>query len=44
MTVPQVQRVAERIAAGIEEVRLAFVGPSDQGEALLDAALDRRAG
>jgi len=44
VTVPQVQRVAERIAAGIEEVRLAFVGPSDQGEALLDAALDRRAG
>ena len=44
VTVPEVQRVAERIAAGIDEVRLAFVGPSDQGEALLDAALDRRAG
>jgi len=42
VTAAQVQRVAERIAAGIEEVRLAFVGPSDQGEALLDAALDRR--
>ena len=44
VTAAEVQRVAERIAAGIEEVRLAFVGPEDQGEALLEAALDRRGG
>jgi predicted Zn-dependent peptidase len=42
VTVSDVQRVAERIAAGIEDVRLAFVGPKDQGDALLDAALDHR--
>jgi predicted Zn-dependent peptidase len=44
VTASQVQRVAERIAAGIEDVRLAFVGPKDQGDALLDAALDHRSG
>ena len=44
VTAAEVQRVAERIAAGIDEVRLAFVGPQDQGDALLDAAMDRRAG
>jgi predicted Zn-dependent peptidase len=44
VTVSDVQRVAERIAAGIEDVRLAFVGPKDQGDALLEAALDRRSG
>jgi hypothetical protein len=44
VTVSDVQRVAERIAAGIDDVRLAFVGPKDQGDALLDAALDRRSG
>jgi predicted Zn-dependent peptidase len=44
VTVSDVQRVAERIAAGIEDVRLAFVGPKDQGDALLDAALDHRSG
>ena len=44
VTAAEVQRVAERIAAGIDDVRLAFVGPKDQGEALLDAALDKRAG
>jgi predicted Zn-dependent peptidase len=44
VTAAEIQRVAERIAAGIDEVRLAFVGPKDQGEALLDAAVDRRAG
>ncbi len=35
--------IAERIVAGIDQVRLAFVGPSDQGQELLDAALDARA-
>jgi predicted Zn-dependent peptidase len=44
VTASDVQRVAERIAAGIQDVRLAFVGPKDQGDALLEAALDRRAG
>jgi predicted Zn-dependent peptidase len=42
VTAEQVQRVAERIASNIDRVRLAFVGPADQGEALLEAALDRR--
>jgi predicted Zn-dependent peptidase len=37
VTVDQVQRVAERIVAGIADVRLAFVGPEDQGEDLLAA-------
>lgn len=40
VTAQEVQRVAERIGAGIDQVRLAFVGPSDQGPQLLDAALD----
>jgi len=44
VTVAEVQRVAERIASGIDEVRLAFVGPQDQGEALLDAATEGHAG
>ncbi|HYA01409.1 MAG TPA: pitrilysin family protein [Candidatus Binatia bacterium] len=43
VTAAEVQRVAERIAAGIDQVRVAFVGPEDQGEALLEAATDRRA-
>ena len=37
ITVEQVHSVAERIAAGIDDVRLALVGPADQGEELLDA-------
>jgi predicted Zn-dependent peptidase len=44
VTASEVQQVAARIAAGIEQVRLAFVGPQDQGEAMLEAALDRRSG
>jgi predicted Zn-dependent peptidase len=44
VTAAEVQAVAERIVAGIDDVRLAFVGPKDQGDALLDAALDRRSG
>jgi predicted Zn-dependent peptidase len=34
----QVQRVAQRIVAGAGQVRLAFVGPEDQGADLLEAA------
>ena len=37
ITVEQVHSVAERIAAGIDDVRLALVGPADQGEELLEA-------
>jgi hypothetical protein len=37
-----VQRVAERICAGLDDVRLAFVGPEDQGAALLEGTLARR--
>ena len=44
VTSAEVQRVAQRIASGIDDVRLALVGPKDQGEALLEAALDRRSG
>jgi predicted Zn-dependent peptidase len=33
----QVQRVAQRIVAGAGQVRLAFVGPEDQGADLLEA-------
>ena len=43
VTAAEVQSVAERIAAGIDQVRLAFVGPRDQGDSLLEAALDHRA-
>jgi len=38
VTAEQVQRVAQRIVAGAGEVRLAFVGPEDQGADLLEAA------
>ncbi|MGH7723756.1 MAG: M16 family metallopeptidase [Candidatus Dormibacteria bacterium] len=38
VTAEQVQRVAQRIVAGAGEVRLAFVGPEDQGAELLEAA------
>jgi predicted Zn-dependent peptidase len=37
VTAEQVQRVAQRIVAGLPQVRLAFVGPDDQGEELLAA-------
>lgn len=37
VTADQVRDVAERIAAGIDDVRLAFVGPEDQGDELLSA-------
>ncbi len=43
VTAAEIQEIAIRIASGIEQVRLAFVGPEDQGDALLDAALDSRA-
>jgi len=38
VTADQVLRAAERIAAGLDQVRLAFVGPQDQGAQLLEAA------
>jgi predicted Zn-dependent peptidase len=37
ITADQVQRVAQRIVAGLADVRLAFVGPEDQGADLLAA-------
>jgi predicted Zn-dependent peptidase len=37
VTAEEVQRVAQRIVAGVGEVRLAFVGPEDQGADLLAA-------
>ena len=37
VTAEQVQRAAQRIVAGLGDVRLAFVGPEDQGAELLDA-------
>lgn len=39
VTADDVLRVAQRIVGGLPEVRLAFVGPEDQGEELLAAAL-----
>lgn len=39
VTAAEVQDIAALIASGIDQVRLAFVGPEDQGEALLAAAL-----
>jgi predicted Zn-dependent peptidase len=38
VTAEDVQRVAQRVVAGVEDVRLAFVGPRDQGAELLEAA------
>jgi predicted Zn-dependent peptidase len=38
VTAEDVQRVAQRIVAGVDEVRLALVGPRDQGDELLTAA------
>ena len=38
VTAQQVQNAGERIVAGLEQVRLAFVGPEDQGDELLSAA------
>ena len=43
VTADQVQRVAERIVAGVDDVRLAFVGPEDCGDALLSATLEKKA-
>jgi predicted Zn-dependent peptidase len=43
ITVEQVHTVAQRIAAGIDDVRLAFVGPADQGEELLEATAPKAA-
>jgi predicted Zn-dependent peptidase len=37
VTAQQVQEIAERIVSGIDDVRLAFVGPQDQAEELLGA-------
>jgi predicted Zn-dependent peptidase len=37
VTAEQVQAVAGRIAAGLDQVRLAFVGPEDQGDQILEA-------
>ena len=37
VTAEQVQGAAQRIVAGLGDVRLAFVGPEDQGADLLDA-------
>lgn len=42
VTAAEVQAVAERIVAGIDDVRIALVGPSDQGEELLEATRDPR--
>jgi predicted Zn-dependent peptidase len=38
VTAAEVQQAAQRIVAGIGDVRLAFVGPDDQGADLLEAA------
>jgi predicted Zn-dependent peptidase len=38
VTADDVQRVATRVVEHIGDVRLAFVGPTDQGEELLEAA------
>ena len=43
ITAEQVQNVAERIVAGLADVRLALVGPQDQGEELLTATEARPA-
>jgi len=37
VTAAEVQSIAEEIASGIGEVRMALVGPTDQGEELLSA-------
>jgi len=39
VTAAEVQAVSQRICAGLDDLRAAFVGPSDIGEELLDAAL-----
>jgi predicted Zn-dependent peptidase len=33
-----VLRAAERVVAGLDQVRVAFVGPQDQGQEILEAA------
>ena len=37
VTAAEVQAIAEQIADGIGEVRMALVGPADQGDELLSA-------
>jgi hypothetical protein len=37
VTAAEVQSIAEEIASGIGNVRMALVGPSDQGDELLSA-------
>jgi hypothetical protein len=37
VTAAEVQTIAEQIAEGIGDVRMALVGPSDQGDELLSA-------
>ena len=37
VTAAEVQSIAEEIASGIGDVRLALVGPTDQGDELLAA-------
>jgi predicted Zn-dependent peptidase len=37
VTAAEVQSIAEEIVSGIDEVRLALVGPTDQGDELLSA-------
>jgi predicted Zn-dependent peptidase len=37
VTAAEVQSIAEEIASGIDDVRMALVGPTDQGEELLSA-------
>jgi predicted Zn-dependent peptidase len=37
VTAAEVQSIAEQIAAGIDDVRMALVGPTDQGPELLEA-------
>lgn len=39
VTAADIQRVAERLVASVGEVRLAFVGPTDQGDELMGAVL-----
>jgi hypothetical protein len=37
VTAAEVQSIAEEIASGIDDVRMALVGPTDQGDELLTA-------
>ncbi|HEY6379953.1 MAG TPA: hypothetical protein VI316_12310, partial [Candidatus Dormibacteraeota bacterium] len=40
VTADDVLRAARRLVAGVEQTRLAYVGPEDQGEALLGAMVN----